>query len=139
MVTKDRRHNRLVIDTGIGHHDAHSLAGGNETTFQAGHLFCLAKRLITGQVNTARVGNHRDLYFCTVCGHLFGKRYPSLTKGFRVSHHMGLTDADHIFSIKHLANLQLVLNRPLYRGSGLSGQHGLFFVTQLHVHTALLY
>ena len=60
MVAKQRRHDCLVVDAGVGHHDSHRPAGGNEPTLKFGHLLGLAKRQVMRQVDTARVGDHRD-------------------------------------------------------------------------------
>ena len=44
MIAIEGRHDGLIVDAGVGHHDAHRLADGDEATLQTGHFLGLAKR-----------------------------------------------------------------------------------------------
>ena len=135
VITTHRRHNRLIINAGVGHHDADGLAGGDKAAFKCRHFLGLAKRLIMREINAARVSDHRDNNFAAVAGKVFDKADAGVTNRFRICHHMRLTDWHHINSVKKPANLHLMINGPFLGQAARAGQYGVFFVIQFHVKT----
>ena len=80
MITKNWRHDCLIVDAGIRHHDTNRLAGGDETTFETGHLLGLAERAVIRQINTTRISNHRNDNLAFATGDVFHECRARVTK-----------------------------------------------------------
>ena len=138
MIAEHRRHDRLIGDAGIGHHDPHRLAGGDEAALEGGHLLGLAERLVMRQVDTARIGDHRHGDTRAICRQPFDKAHPGIAKRFRIRHHMRLADRHHVGGIEHPADLKLMVDGPAAGRPHLAGKHRLFLVAQSHISSTCI-
>ena len=133
MVAIQRRHDCLIIDAGIRHHDAHHRTGGNEAALETGHRLGLAKRQVMRKIDPARIGDHRYCDTRAVLRQPLDKAHARLAERFRIGHHMRLADRHHVGGIEHPADLKLMVDGPAAGRPHLAGKHRLFLVAQSHI------
>ena len=67
-----------------------------------------------------------------MCRQLLQERYAGLAKGFGVRHQMHVADFHAVLRIEELAHLHQLLHRKAAGFAMLTGQHGLFQISQTH-------
>ena len=128
MFTTYRRHDRLIVYTGVGHDDAHGVTRLDKAALDIRHRLGLPQWIVVIQINATRVCDH---WYCDTSLSLW-QSSESLdqfntghTDGFRISHHMCLTHFHHIRSVEHTPYLHLMLKRPASSRPHFTGEHGL--------------
>ncbi len=135
VLAAHRRHDRLVIDAGIGHQDAERLEGVDRALLERGHLVGLAQALVVTEIDAARIGNHRHAHAALVLRagrHAFEKFDPGLAERLGVGHDVRLRHRHEIGRVEEAPDLQHVLDRPAARSAEFAGKHRPFFVVQVH-------
>jgi hypothetical protein len=135
VLAAHRRHDGLVVDAGIGHHDAERFEGVDRSPLERGHGVGLFEALVVAKVDTARIGDHRDAHASFglgTGGHIFEELDAGLAQRFGVGHDVRLGDFDEIGGVEKLADTHHVFDRPAPRLAELAGQHGLLLFVEFH-------
>jgi hypothetical protein len=135
MLAAQRRHDRLVVDAGVGHQHAAGREGRDRPPFEGRHRGILPEPAIDREIDPARVGDRRHPdppLGLGSDGDPFEKADPGLAQGFGVGHDVRLRHRDEISRVEELADGDLVGDRPAPRLAELARQHRLFFVVQPH-------
>jgi hypothetical protein len=135
MLAAQRRHDRLIIDAGVGHQHAKGGECRNRPRLERDHRSTLPEPAVDREIDAARVGDGRHPHSprgLGCGGDAFEKAHPGLAQGLGVGHDVGLRHRDEIGRIEEPADGDLVGDRPAPRLAELTGQHRPFFVAQLH-------
>ena len=115
MVTADRRHDRLIIDAGVGHQHAKGAQRVDCPLFERRHPLALPKPAIDREIDAARVGDrrhpHPPLRFRR-SGEPFEKAHPGLAQGLGIGHHVRLRHRHKIGRVEEFADRDLMRDRP---------------------------
>ena len=136
MLSAQRRHDRLVVDTGIGHENTHGLESIDGASFQRRHLLSLPKTPVMAKIDSARIGNHRDAhltFMLRISRQALDKLDACLAERLGISHDVRLGYRDQVGSIEKPPNLYHVFDRPAARCTQLTVLHGLLFFIQFHL------
>ena len=65
VLTEHRRNDRLIVDAGVGHHEAERFEGRRRAALEIGHGLGLTEALVGIEVDAARIGDrgHADATF----------------------------------------------------------------------------
>ncbi len=135
VLTVHRRQDRLVVDAGIGHENAHALERGDGAALELGKAFLLIELPVGAKIDAARVGDRRHPHatlFRGQRGDALEVRDPRLPERLRVGHQMHLADFDEVHGIECPSDLDLLLDGGLARGAHVPGAHRLLDVVEAH-------
>src|SRR6266571_8926988 len=135
VLAAHRRHDRLIIDAGIGHQDAERLEGGNRAALEIEHPRLLLQSLRLRKIGAARVGDARNADLALALrklGPAFQPFHTGAAERLGVGHDMGLRHRDEIRRAEIGPDLYLMFDRPLPQRTEFAAAHRLFFVVQLH-------
>ena len=135
MLAADRRHDRLIIDAGVGHQHAEGAECGDRARFEVAHGLALAEPLVDLHIETARIGQGRDPdppLAVGGAGEAFEKADTGLAERLGVGHDVRLRDRHEIGRVEELADRDLMRDGPASRFAELAGQHGPLFVAEAH-------
>jgi len=93
MLAAQRRHDRLVVDAGVGHQHAKGRERRDCPALERRHPLGLPEPAIDREIDAARVGDrrHPDPARGLGCGsEAFEKAHPGLAQGFGVGHDVRL-------------------------------------------------
>ncbi len=135
VLAEHRRDDRLIVDAGVGHHEAERLEGGGGAALEVGHRLGLAEALVGGEVDAARVGDGRDADAALGerhRGEAFEEVDARRPERFRVRHQVDLRDRHAVLGIEEAADLDDLLHGGAARRPFGAGEHRLLVVIELH-------
>ena len=135
MLAAQRRHDRLIVDAGVGHQHAEGGERRDRPRLERRHRRALAEPAINREIDPARIGDrrHPNPPLGLGCrGEPFEKAHPGLAQGFGVGHDVRLRHRDEIGGVEELADGDLMGDRPAPRLTERARQHRLFLVGQPH-------
>ena len=135
VLAAHRRHDRLIVDAGVGHQHAERLERGDRARFEGAHVFALAEPLIDMHVETARIGQGRDADPSFAFGRArkaFEKADAGFAEQLGIGHDVRLRHRYEIGRVEEFADRDLMRDGPASRFAELAGQHGPLFVGKAH-------
>jgi hypothetical protein len=135
VLAAGRRHDRLVVDAGVGHQDTERLERGDCASLERGHRLGLAEPLVDRDIEPARIGQGRNADPAVGLwrgGEAFEKAQPGRAERLRVGHDVRLRHRHEVGGVEEFAGHDLVLDRPAPRLAERTGEHRLLFVDEAH-------
>src|SRR5262249_17341644 len=116
------------------HHDAELDERRDRPPFEVEHRRGLAEKRGFRKIGPAWIGDRRnaDLLSVVAGREALEPAHAGLAEAFRVRHDVRLRDWNEVCRAEELADLDLVPQRLLQHGSGLSGQDVVLFGGELH-------
>ena len=135
MLAAHRRHNRLIVDAGVGHQDPERLKCRDRAALEIEHPGLLAQPRGSGKVGAARIRDGWNPH-TPLLGRKLGQPFEPFNtgnaEGLGIGHDVGLVYRDEVFRAEIPAHLDLMVDRPLHRRPKLAGVHGRFFLGKPH-------